>query len=323
MLFRSWTPELKKDHLGSVKMTVDVNGTAQAWNDYYPYGMSMGGNRHVVASADPRYNFTGKERDVETATTTSQGLDYFGARYYDSWRGQWLQVDPLTNKYPGMSPFNYCGNNPVIFIDPNGMEWANEDDKSEAQKMMERILKRQQEIEKKRSDLQSEILASIMDADKAKKLQEKMDDLDLQLADVKSAQSEITALGDDKNNVFTFNSISASSNEGGTTVNQKGQISINYVYGDFSNEVHELKHAAQIQQGLIQRRGTDLFLKGITQLSSEVQAYQRQFSVTGKLPYSDIGSPKNFNSVNSNYVKGIYYQIGLSDYKVHPYKDFK
>ena len=41
--------------------------------------------------------FTSKERDVET------GLDYFGARYYDSWSARWLSVGPLANKYPGWS----------------------------------------------------------------------------------------------------------------------------------------------------------------------------------------------------------------------------
>ena len=117
MLFRSWTPELKKDHLGSVKMTVDVNGTAQAWNDYYPYGMSMGGNRHVVASADSRYNFTGKERDVET------GYDWFSpGRYYDSWAARWCTPDPLTSLHPDYTPYAYCYNNPISYIDPMGMD---------------------------------------------------------------------------------------------------------------------------------------------------------------------------------------------------------
>ena len=36
---------------------------------------------------------------------------------------RWLSVDPMADKYPGWSPYNYCTNNPLIFIDPNGMEW--------------------------------------------------------------------------------------------------------------------------------------------------------------------------------------------------------
>ncbi|MCZ2269398.1 MAG: RHS repeat-associated core domain-containing protein [Ignavibacteriales bacterium] len=54
-----------------------------------------------------KYKFTSKERDVET------GYDYFGARYYDSRIGRWLQIDPLSEKYFGWSPYNYTLNNPL------------------------------------------------------------------------------------------------------------------------------------------------------------------------------------------------------------------
>ena len=52
--------------------------------------------------------FTGKERDSET------GFSYFGARYYDSdILTGWLSVDPMADKYPSLSPYAYCGWNPV------------------------------------------------------------------------------------------------------------------------------------------------------------------------------------------------------------------
>ena len=62
------------------------------------------------------YTFSGKEKDVET------GYGYFGARYYDSGLSIWLSVDPMSDKYPSMSPYNYCANNPVILVDPDGRE---------------------------------------------------------------------------------------------------------------------------------------------------------------------------------------------------------
>jgi len=68
----------------------------------------------MASSADPRYQYTGKERDAES------GLDYFGARYYDSWRGQWLSVDPVADKYPGWSPYCYAVDNPISNIDKEG-----------------------------------------------------------------------------------------------------------------------------------------------------------------------------------------------------------
>ena len=41
-------------------------------------------------------------------------------RYYDSRTGRWLQVDPLAQKYPSLSPYTYCADNPLKYIDPDG-----------------------------------------------------------------------------------------------------------------------------------------------------------------------------------------------------------
>ena len=62
-------------------------------------------------------SFTGKERDSET------GFSYFGSRYYDSdLMTGWLSVDPMADKYPGLSPYAYCAWNPVRLVDPDGEE---------------------------------------------------------------------------------------------------------------------------------------------------------------------------------------------------------
>ena len=47
-------------------------------------------------------------------------LNYYGARYYNPDINIWLSIDPLSDKYPSMSPYMYCAGNPVIFIDPDG-----------------------------------------------------------------------------------------------------------------------------------------------------------------------------------------------------------
>ncbi len=64
------------------------------------------------------YTFSAKERDTET------GLSYFGSRYYSSDLSIWLSVDPMSDKYASLSPYNYCVNNPIKLVDPNGEEWV-------------------------------------------------------------------------------------------------------------------------------------------------------------------------------------------------------
>jgi RHS repeat-associated protein len=61
----------------------------------------------------PRYLFNAKELDEES------GMYYYEARYYAP--PTFISRDPLFEKCPFMSPYAYCNNNPVIYIDPDGM----------------------------------------------------------------------------------------------------------------------------------------------------------------------------------------------------------
>ena len=70
-----------------------------------------------------RYTFSAKEKDAETK------YSYFGARYYSSEFSIWLSVDPMLDKYPSLSPYVYCANNPIKLVDPNGEEISTHTDK--------------------------------------------------------------------------------------------------------------------------------------------------------------------------------------------------
>ncbi|MBR4787074.1 MAG: RHS repeat-associated core domain-containing protein [Bacteroidales bacterium] len=62
------------------------------------------------------FTFSAKEKDTET------GFSYIGSRYYNSDLSIWLSVDPMSDKYPSLSPYTYCANNPVRCVDPDGEE---------------------------------------------------------------------------------------------------------------------------------------------------------------------------------------------------------
>lgn len=51
-----------------------------------------------------------------------QGLGYYdnNARFLDILTGSFISVDPLAGKYPSLTPYNHCANNPLTYIDING-----------------------------------------------------------------------------------------------------------------------------------------------------------------------------------------------------------
>ncbi len=92
---------------------------------YAPYGEIISEyNTHAMGEAFPKYSFNAKELDEET------GMYYYEARYYKP--PVFTSRDPLFEKYFWMSPYAYCANNPVKYVDPSGKEnwpalkWARE-----------------------------------------------------------------------------------------------------------------------------------------------------------------------------------------------------
>ena len=106
-----------RDHLGSIRQVIKADGSQGSIvqsMDYYPSGTQFCDGTTDSKVLYHKYN--GKEFDKMHGINT---YDY-GARQYNPVLGRWDRVDPLSEKYYDVSPYTYCGNNPVRYIDPDG-----------------------------------------------------------------------------------------------------------------------------------------------------------------------------------------------------------
>ena len=101
------------NHLGSANWITTATASPTQFLLHLPYGEEF--VKQLSGSYDERFTFTGKEKDIET------GYYYFGARFDNVDLG-FMSVDPISNKYPSISPYAYCAWNPVKLVDPNGRD---------------------------------------------------------------------------------------------------------------------------------------------------------------------------------------------------------
>ena len=82
--------------------------------------MTMPGRKY--SSSSYRYGFNGKENDNEVKGEGNQ-QDY-GMRIYDPRLMRFLSVDPISNDYPELTPYQFASNRPIDGIDQDGLEYA-------------------------------------------------------------------------------------------------------------------------------------------------------------------------------------------------------
>ena len=89
--------------------------TAKFCDSYLPFGLTF---NHPDVSEDNKILYNGKELQNEL------GLDWYdyGARMYDAALGRFNSPDPHADLYEIVTPYNYAFNNPMLFVDPTGMD---------------------------------------------------------------------------------------------------------------------------------------------------------------------------------------------------------
>ncbi|MEO0038648.1 MAG: hypothetical protein RIQ59_1859 [Bacteroidota bacterium] len=111
------------DHLGNVRLSYTKDATTGSLkileeSNYYPFGLKHNGYNPISPVPENRRLYNGKELQEELGLNQ---YDY-GARNYDPALGRWMNVDPLAETSRRFSPYVYALNNPIVFIDPDGME---------------------------------------------------------------------------------------------------------------------------------------------------------------------------------------------------------
>ena len=275
----------RRDHLGSNVAVWDATADSTVQRTlYYASGLPM---RESKGQEVQTRKYNGKEYHEIYGLNE---YDY-GFRGYYATIGRFSTIDPLAEKYPHISPYAYCANNPILFIDPNGKE-IREEDKEEWEK-------RKKEIQQRYEQLKD----AINELDGRDDMAEQLDDAEQRLPILKKT---IKTMGKLEKSNQIYGLTRTPDHEGETYLDvQTGVIMIGYS-GETAIFVHEVTHAGQFESGEIGFNGQTGELLAYDTYD-EVAAYKAQYaydpgSFKGLNPLIAVNS---MSDINSLWVQGI------------------
>lgn len=118
--------EMDYDVLFDNLVVVHNSGPLVEETHYYPFGLTMSAISARSLSGgikENKFKYNGKElENREFANGAGLETYDFAARMQDPQLGRFLQIDPKSETFANNTPYNYCFNNPLLFVDPDGME---------------------------------------------------------------------------------------------------------------------------------------------------------------------------------------------------------
>ena len=302
------------DHLGSTRVVAKVTPTGREdldRKDYYPFGKEW--TQSGMPTSDNRYTFSGKEQQH----LRGQVVNYadFEARFYDSETGIFLQQDPLSEYSFQVSPYAYCGNNPINRIDLDGKRWDDPIQDAEIARQIKdainaalnALISQEKRINNRINKINDNTkLSQEKKEERIAKEKQKLAEIDIQQDNLTYLSEGIDKMGSEDNpNIFTFETVE--DEDGLTSTNTDGVTTMRN-NGTFYNRVHEATHGAQIALGDLRVNQNGQALGGLSTPAREIQAYQNQAVLAGyeTLPFSDHGGrPTKLKGITAPWIKGI------------------
>ncbi len=242
---------------------------------------------HLKASFDFKHKtvqVTDNSNQVIFADTIASGISAF------------LTIDPKAENYYSVSPYAFCANNPIKFIDPTGMV-IEENSKSEWNRLRGEIEAERNKIQKQINELETQAAKKGWSADK---LSAQIGDRSERVASLNTSLETMTVLAN-SSQVYRLAHVNGT---GFLNYDSRANIiSINFE-GDY-NFVHEVTHAGQFEVGELafSENGNTL----LQDVFDETAAYKAQYAFNpGSLSSINSASkPNSINDITSSWVQTV------------------
>ena len=293
-------------------LVIDEDGNVLQSTAYYPSGVPLTPN-----SLTPQTTrlHTGKD------FFDLQGTGWYDnhARYYDCLIPTFKSQDPIAERYPWLSPYSHCANNPLRFVDWDGMEWI---DQNEINKLTRNITKKINSINKQIEKLKFKL--NNTGNYKESEISATIEELNTRITHLNQSLSDINLLAGDKNLYDLYHSSRFSGEK--HSIYKDGDIVVIQTSSD-AYSIHEITHIRQSLNsgGLKFNEAGYLLNSGIFSSprnrlkdisNNEVEAYKAQYSFDKSFPIFINGIHEiNIHSVgNLKYENNTYLYPFINSY---------